>query len=52
MGGGRRAKAPAWEFVGWKPRRKEFIEYQTKLSIGVTLAVSASDPNDSLPVEM
>ena len=52
MGGGRRAKAPAWEFVGWKPRRQEFIEYQTKLSIGVTSAVSASDPNDALPVEM
>ena len=52
MGGGRRAKRPTWAFKGWKPRRQEFTEYATKLSIGVTTAVSAGDPNDSLPVEM
>ncbi len=50
MGAGRRAKRPTWAFKGWKPRRQEFTEYVTKLSIGVTTA--ASDPNDTLPAEL
>ena len=50
MGAGRRAKRPVWAFKGWKPRRQEFIDYTTKLSIGVT--TTASDPNDTLPAEL
>ena len=50
MGAGRKAKRPSWSFKGWKPRRQEFIDYATKLSIGVTN--SAADPDDSLPADL
>ncbi len=50
MGAGRKAKRPVWAFKGWKPRRQEFTDYATKLSIGATTA--ASDPNDALPAEL
>ena len=50
MGAGRKAKKPVWVLKGWKPRRVEFVEYATKLSIGVT--TPDADPNDSIPDEV